>query len=88
MSAIVTYPDTYNRFADSAKITLDKINQNGGGGGGGGSSSAAVTAAILAGQQVYYNRNPAAPNNSALDAISFNDDGVITHWKGGGSAWT
>lgn len=40
MSARVTYPDTFNRFADPRKITLDKIlqaiNSGGGGGGGGG----------------------------------------------------
>lgn len=85
MSATITYPSTDNMFADTSKITLDKINQ---GGGGGGTSSATVTAAILAARQVYYNRNPAAPNDPALDAISFNADGVITHWIGGGGAWT
>lgn len=84
MSATVTYADTSNRFADSPKITLDKINQGGGGGSG---SSASVTAAILAARQVYFNRNPAAPNNPALDAISFDSNGVITQWIGGGSAW-
>lgn len=42
MSALITYPDTENRFADSKKITLDKILQalnNGAGGGGGGVDS-------------------------------------------------
>lgn len=41
MSAIVTYPDTLNRWADTSKITLDKILQatNSGGGGGGGSGA-------------------------------------------------
>lgn len=42
MSARVTYPDTFNRFADTRKITLDKILQalnNGAGGGGGGGGS-------------------------------------------------
>lgn len=86
MSAVITYQDTSNMFADTSKITLDKINQ--GGGGGGGSSSAAVTAAILAARQVYYNRNPAAPNDPALDAVSFDAGGVMTHWVGGGGAWT
>lgn len=40
MSARVTYPDTFNRQADSSKITLDKILQaiNAGGGGGGGAA--------------------------------------------------
>lgn len=38
MSAIITYPSTANRKADSSKITLDKILQadNGGGSGSGG----------------------------------------------------
>lgn len=87
MSATITYPDTSNMFADSPKITLDKINQ-GGGGGGGGVSASYVTNAIAAARQVYYNRNPAAPDDAALDAISFNANGVISHWVGGGSTWT
>lgn len=37
MSAIVTYPDTENRHADTKKITLDKILQAMNGGSGGGS---------------------------------------------------
>lgn len=39
-------------------------------------------------QQVYYNRNPTAPINPAYDAISFDANGVITNWVGGGSTWT
>lgn len=39
MPALITYPDTENRFHDSKKITLDKILQalNGGAGSGSGS---------------------------------------------------
>lgn len=42
MPALITYPDTYPRFHDTRKITLDKILQalnNGAGGGGGGGAS-------------------------------------------------
>lgn len=41
MSAMVSYPDTENRWADSKKLTLDKILQalNSGAGGGGGGVS-------------------------------------------------
>lgn len=37
MPALITYPDTENRYHDTSKITLDKILQalNGGAGGGG-----------------------------------------------------
>lgn len=69
--------------SDDEMRTLHKIaSLNGAGSGGsGGSSSIGV-------QQVYYNRNPTPPINPAYDAISFNTDGLITHWIGGGSAWT
>lgn len=47
MPALITYPDTENRFHDSKKITLDKILQalNGGAGGGGGGSSDSLAGA-------------------------------------------
>lgn len=41
MPALITYPDTENRYHDTSKITLDKILQalNGGAGGGGGAGN-------------------------------------------------
>lgn len=82
MSATITYADTSNMFADSKKITLDKINQGGGSGGSG-----AITAAILAAQQVYVDRAPGTPPNTpALPAINYRSDlGSWTQWNG--AAW-
>lgn len=84
MSATVTYADTSNMFADSSKITLDKINQGGGGGG-----SASVTAAILAARQVYNGVSaPAAPNNPAIAALFYPDGGgPMTQWDVASQAW-
>jgi len=76
------YPESTTILpSDNEMRTLHKIASLLGTGSGGGSGSSAV------GQQVYYNRNPAAPNNAALDAISFDANGVITQWIGGGSSW-
>lgn len=69
--------------SDNELRTLHKIASLNGAGSGGSGGSGGIGV-----QQVYFNRNPAAPNNPAFDAISFNSDGVITHWVGGGSAWT
>lgn len=88
MSAIVTYADTSNMFADTSKITLDKINQ-GGGGVGGGVSSAAVTAAILAARQVYTGAAPpATPNNPAIAAVFYPEGaGSMLNWDVPTQAW-
>lgn len=78
------YPENNQILPSDGELrTLHKIASLNGAGSGG--SSGTGSAGI---QQVYYNRNPAAPINPAFDAISFNDDGVITQWKGGGSSWT
>ena len=47
MSALVTYPDTEVRHADSKKVTLDKILQalNNGAGGGGGAGGGTLSGA-------------------------------------------
>jgi len=69
--------------SDDDMRTLHKIASLNGAGSGG--SSGTGSAGI---QQVYYNRNPAPPLNPAFDAISFDANGVITQWIGGGSSWT
>jgi hypothetical protein len=79
MSAAITYPDTYNRFADSKKITLDKINQgiNGSAGGTGGLA-----------RQVYMDRDPLPPDNVNIVAInSRSDGGSWTTWNPATGTW-
>lgn len=88
MSATITYPSTDNMFADSKKITLDKINQGGGSGGVGGVSMAQVVAAILANKQVYMDHAPADPNNVSLEAVSYDSaTGLLNHWNINTLAW-
>lgn len=45
MPALITYPDTENRFHDTSKITLDKILQALNGGAGGGSGGGTLSGA-------------------------------------------
>lgn len=81
MSATITYPSTDNMHADTMEITLQKILQelNGGGSGGGASSF---------GQQVYMNRAPAAPNNAAIPAVSYDSaTGSLQHWIVSSQSW-
>lgn len=58
MSAIITYPDTELRHADTSKIVLDKILQalnNGagcGGSGGGGGGAVATCGCVIQGSGV------------------------------------
>lgn len=87
MSAIVTYADTSNMFADTSKITLDKINQGingssatGGGGAGGGGSGT---------QQVFTGASPpATPTNPAIAAVFYpTGSGSIQQWDVASQAW-
>lgn len=48
---------------------------SGGSGGGGGD------------KQVYAARNPSPPDNPALEAISYDADGIITQWNTVTQAW-
>lgn len=86
MSAIITYPDTENRQADTSKITLDKIlqaiNEGGGGGGGGGASGQ-----ILA----YTTTGPTAdgitPTSLNSEAIAVKPGGTTFTWDSTNHVW-
>lgn len=78
MSAIITYPDTENRQADTSKITLDKILQaiNGGGGSGGSGSS---------GLQVLYT---SGDPEGVLTATTTATRGAVAYDPATHSVWT
>ena len=81
MSATITYPDTLNRFADSKKITLDKILQALGGGSGGGGSGALA-------RQVFIDRDPLPPDNVNITAVNVRTDGGSwTRWDPVAATW-
>lgn len=80
MSQIATWPITDPQWHDTKLITLQKILQvtASGGSGGGGSGTGA--------QEIYWDRDPAAPDDAANPAISLNTTtGVATYWDG--AAW-
>ncbi len=76
MSAQTIYPDTLPRFADTSKITLDKILQslNAGGGGGGGGAPTNAT---------YITKTPNA-TLSAEQALSALATGILKSATGTG----
>lgn len=86
MSAIVTYPDTENRHADTSKITLDKILQalNGGAGGGAGTYSGGGNFSGTGSPEGVVTANKGA-TYTATDTQQFyfkTTDGTNTGWVG------
>jgi hypothetical protein len=82
MSYTITYPDTDPKFADSSKITLDKILQatNSGSGGGGGSSTNYNLVGVV---------DPSAAPADITETWRYTNTATQTDWvwPANGAAW-
>lgn len=86
MSAIITYPDTENRQADTSKITLDKILQAINEGGGGSGSGSAQMYAYTTTDPTTDGITPTNQNEEAM-AYSLTGIGPVYTWDTSSHVW-